>query len=199
MSADLSLLVSNTRRLCVRYIIAVNLTDIKISLYPQICARPSPSSAPRSAPRGGRVSPLATALSQPGRPLFENAAGDIEVSFEFFPPKTEKMEETLWESDQDAGAAAAALRLGDLWRRRLDARAHPRDRGADRSARPRPCRRAPDLRRRHAGTRSTTSRAPIGMPASATSSRCAAIRRRRAARSRRIPTAMPMPPSWSPA
>jgi methylenetetrahydrofolate reductase (NADPH) len=44
------------------------------------------------------VSPLATALSQPGRPLFESAAGDIEVSFEFFPPKTEKMEATLWES-----------------------------------------------------------------------------------------------------
>src|SRR5690606_31294318 len=31
-------------------------------------------------------------------PLFENAAGDIAVSFEFFPPKTEKMEETLWDS-----------------------------------------------------------------------------------------------------
>ena len=44
------------------------------------------------------MSPLATALSQPGRPLFEDAAGDIEVSFEFFPPKTEKMEATLWES-----------------------------------------------------------------------------------------------------
>jgi len=44
------------------------------------------------------MSPLATALSQPGRPLFEHAAGDIEVSFEFFPPKTEKMEQVLWES-----------------------------------------------------------------------------------------------------
>jgi methylenetetrahydrofolate reductase (NADPH) len=32
------------------------------------------------------------------RPLFEDVAGDIDVSFEFFPPKTEKMEETLWES-----------------------------------------------------------------------------------------------------
>jgi methylenetetrahydrofolate reductase (NADPH) len=31
-------------------------------------------------------------------PLFANVAGDIDVSFEFFPPKTEKMEETLWES-----------------------------------------------------------------------------------------------------
>ena len=30
--------------------------------------------------------------------LFENVAGDIAVSFEFFPPKTEKMEQTLWES-----------------------------------------------------------------------------------------------------
>jgi methylenetetrahydrofolate reductase (NADPH) len=32
--------------------------------------------------------------------LFENTAGDIAVSFEFFPPKTEKMEQTLWESVQ---------------------------------------------------------------------------------------------------
>jgi methylenetetrahydrofolate reductase (NADPH) len=32
--------------------------------------------------------------------LFEHVAGDIEVSFEFFPPKTEKMEQTLWESVQ---------------------------------------------------------------------------------------------------
>jgi methylenetetrahydrofolate reductase (NADPH) len=44
------------------------------------------------------MSPLAAALSQPGRPLFADAAGDIEVSFEFFPPKTEKMEQVLWES-----------------------------------------------------------------------------------------------------
>ena len=44
------------------------------------------------------MSPLAAALSQPGKPLFEDAAGDIEVSFEFFPPKTEKMEQVLWES-----------------------------------------------------------------------------------------------------
>ena len=37
------------------------------------------------------VAPLA-------KPLFQDVAGDIDVSFEFFPPKTEKMEETLWES-----------------------------------------------------------------------------------------------------
>jgi len=34
----------------------------------------------------------------PGVPLFAEAGGDIDVSFEFFPPKTEKMVETLWES-----------------------------------------------------------------------------------------------------
>ena len=33
-----------------------------------------------------------------GTPLFADVAGDIQVSFEFFPPKTEKMEQTLWES-----------------------------------------------------------------------------------------------------
>lgn len=31
-------------------------------------------------------------------PLFAEARGDIQVSFEFFPPKTDKMEQTLWES-----------------------------------------------------------------------------------------------------
>jgi methylenetetrahydrofolate reductase (NADPH) len=34
------------------------------------------------------------------RPLFAEARGDIQVSFEFFPPKTEKMADTLWESIQ---------------------------------------------------------------------------------------------------
>ena len=33
-------------------------------------------------------------------PLFADLPGDIEVSFEFFPPKTEKMAETLWNSVQ---------------------------------------------------------------------------------------------------
>jgi hypothetical protein len=44
------------------------------------------------------MSPVAATLERAGRPLFEDARGDIDVSFEFFPPKTEKMEETLWES-----------------------------------------------------------------------------------------------------
>jgi methylenetetrahydrofolate reductase (NADPH) len=33
-------------------------------------------------------------------PLYADLAGDAAVSFEFFPPKTEKMEETLWASIQ---------------------------------------------------------------------------------------------------
>jgi len=33
-----------------------------------------------------------------GRPLFADAAGDIAVSFEFFPPRSEKMEAQLWDS-----------------------------------------------------------------------------------------------------
>ncbi|MFM6854358.1 MAG: methylenetetrahydrofolate reductase, partial [Sphingopyxis sp.] len=31
-------------------------------------------------------------------PMFADLSGDIGVSFEFFPPKTEKMAETLWQS-----------------------------------------------------------------------------------------------------
>ena len=38
-----------------------------------------------------------TALAEHA-PLFAEARGDIAVSFEFFPPKSEKMEATLWES-----------------------------------------------------------------------------------------------------
>ena len=37
-------------------------------------------------------------MNTPSEPLFADIAGDINVSFEFFPPKTEKMEETLWEA-----------------------------------------------------------------------------------------------------
>ncbi len=33
-------------------------------------------------------------------PFYADLAGDLEVSFEFFPPKTERMEEQLWESVQ---------------------------------------------------------------------------------------------------
>jgi methylenetetrahydrofolate reductase (NADPH) len=49
-----------------------------------------------SAAAEGRVN----AFESLGRhlPLFAEARGDIQVSFEFFPPKTEKMEQTLWES-----------------------------------------------------------------------------------------------------
>ena len=44
------------------------------------------------------MSSLASGLAPQGKPLFEDVAGDIAVSFEFFPPKTEKMEQTLWDS-----------------------------------------------------------------------------------------------------
>ncbi|HUP66608.1 MAG TPA: methylenetetrahydrofolate reductase [NAD(P)H], partial [Sphingomicrobium sp.] len=42
------------------------------------------------------------AFEQLGRhlPLFAEARGDIQVSFEFFPPKTEAMAQTLWDSIQ---------------------------------------------------------------------------------------------------
>ncbi|GLR67074.1 methylenetetrahydrofolate reductase [Acidocella aquatica] len=33
-----------------------------------------------------------------GAPIFADAAGDIEVSFEFFPPKTDKMDAALWDT-----------------------------------------------------------------------------------------------------
>src|SRR5688572_30624081 len=64
--------------------------------------------APLPHPNYGplEMTTLLTPALNPGReaarahaaPLFADVAGDIDVSFEFFPPKTEKMEETLWES-----------------------------------------------------------------------------------------------------
>jgi methylenetetrahydrofolate reductase (NADPH) len=44
------------------------------------------------------MSSLAPGIASWREPLFADVAGDIGVSFEFFPPKTEKMEETLWAS-----------------------------------------------------------------------------------------------------
>ena len=44
------------------------------------------------------MSPNTPAIDRWREPLFADVAGDIGVSFEFFPPKTEKMEETLWAS-----------------------------------------------------------------------------------------------------
>jgi methylenetetrahydrofolate reductase (NADPH) len=36
--------------------------------------------------------------TEASRPLYEALPGDVGISFEFFPPKTEKMAETLWDS-----------------------------------------------------------------------------------------------------
>ncbi|HYW15916.1 MAG TPA: methylenetetrahydrofolate reductase [NAD(P)H] [Allosphingosinicella sp.] len=44
------------------------------------------------------MNPGVPSIAKWREPLFADVAGDIGVSFEFFPPKTERMEETLWES-----------------------------------------------------------------------------------------------------
>jgi len=44
------------------------------------------------------MSPRAPTIASWREPLFADVAGDIGVSFEFFPPKTERMEEVLWAS-----------------------------------------------------------------------------------------------------
>ena len=60
----------------------------------------------------------------------------IRVSFEFFPPKTDEMEARLWDTVTRLQPLQAAFRLGDLWRRRLDARAHRPHRRAASSRKP---------------------------------------------------------------
>lgn len=44
------------------------------------------------------VDAAAEAMTAAHAPLFADLAGDAAVSFEFFPPKTEKMEQALWEA-----------------------------------------------------------------------------------------------------
>ena len=96
--------------------------------------------------------------------------------------------------DRAPRAARAELRLGDLRRGRLDARAHPRHRRAARQGDAAQARRASDLRRGEPrGDRRGDARLRRA-PAFATSSRCAAIRRAASTRpmSRR-PTATSRP------
>ena len=85
--------------------------------------------------------------------------------------------------DRAAGAAVAEFRLGDLRRRRLDARAHPRDRQAHPGGDRADAGRASDLRRRDRDRDRRGDAQSIATPACATSWRCAAIRPAASARS----------------
>ena len=91
------------------------------------------SRSPTSAARGG----VMNAAPRASRFVHAGDQRRIRVSFEFFPPKTEEMEKTLWESITRLAPLRPELRLGDLRRRRLDPRAHARDRQAHPGARPR--------------------------------------------------------------
>src|SRR3546814_14520089 len=53
-------------------------------------------------PVGGRTGCRCTETEESGMtsPLYADLPGDVSISFEFFPPKTATMEETLWQSIQ---------------------------------------------------------------------------------------------------
>ena len=88
------------------------------------------------------------------------------------------MEEALWSGDPAARAAAAALRLGHLRRRRLDARAHAQQRSPASCARRRCPGRASHLRAGDQGRGRRGGARLLGRRACATSWPCAAIRPR---------------------
>ena len=110
-------------------------------------------------------------------PVIDFDAGPPRVSFEFFPPKTPEMEERLWEAVKRLEPLAprfvsVTYGAGGSTRERTHATVR-RIRQRDRAR----AGRASDLRRREP-RRDRRGRAAItGTPASATSSRCAAIRR----------------------
>ena len=91
---------------------------------------------------------MATARN-PGT-LIGGAGSDthLKLSFEFFPPKTDEMEKQLWQAVKRLEPLRPALRLGDLRRRRLDARAHACDGAAHPQRDDAGAGGAPDLRRR---------------------------------------------------
>jgi SAM-dependent methyltransferase len=98
--------------------------------------------------------------------------GEIDVSFEFFPPKTEKMEQVLWAAIERLAPlrpefVSVTYGAGGSTRERT----HATVARIVRETELKPA--APDMRRRRE-RRSTRSLAPIGTSASAISSRCAA-------------------------
>ena len=106
-----------------------------------------------------------------------NAGNEPVFSFEFFPPKTPEGEANLYAAIEQLQAARPGLRLGDLRRRRLDAR---QDAG-DRLAHPRRARPRGDgalhLRRGDGRGAARDARRDGAAWASTTCSRCAATRR----------------------
>ena len=114
---------------------------------------------------------------EPRQPPRSASGRELSVSFEFFPPKTEAMEETLWESIERLAPlgprfVSVTYGAGGSTRERTHAhgRAHPATRRALDAGR------APHLRRRDARRGRRRVARLSRRPASATSWRCAAIR-----------------------
>ena len=131
-------------------------------------------------------------------PLFADLAGDAVVSFEFFPPKNEKMEAALWDAVKTLEPlgprfVSVTYGAGGSTRERTHATVARIQRETSLAA-------AAHLTcvEASARTKSIRWRRNIGPPAFGISSHFAAIRRRWARSSRRIRRAMPMPPISSP-
>ncbi len=143
---------------------------------------------------------MATARN-PGT-LIGGAGSDtpLKLSFEFFRRRPTEMEKQLWPAVKRLEPLRAALRLGDLRRRRLDARAHPRDGAAHPPRDGARAGRAPDLRRRRRASEiddvardywDAGIRHIVALRGDLPGGRRDATRR--------IPAATPTPPIWWPA
>ena len=133
-----------------------------------------------------RHAPLST------RRCFAGLSGDIAVSFEFFPPKTERDGCPALEprSPQLAPTRSPAFVSVTYGAGRVDTRTHPRDRRPDHFRSQAARCGTPDLRRCNAGQKSGKSPSTTGRPACGTSSHYAAMLASRALHSSHTPTAL---------
>ncbi len=128
-------------------------------------------------------------------PLFAEVRGDIAVSFEFFPPKTDTMAETLWKSIETLAPLHPPVRFGHLWRRRIDPGTDSCD-GDAAGRRPISSRGPSHLRRRDPrGDRRDRARL-LGRGRSPHRRACVAIRRNRASLFGAPGEATPMRRGW---
>ena len=112
-----------------------NLGNARADMGGAGCTRPDDDTSRRDLADvdASRSEPMTAA--PPGQKIPDLLAAGPTLSFEFFPPKTDEAERQLEKAIHELAPLRPVVRVGDLRRRRLDPRAHPRHRGRRSTAR----------------------------------------------------------------